>query len=162
MRRKAGREKQGDSWLVCCVYGNQICWVFNRIKVMLISDHSETPSEPNFYEGRKNTSLLIFCQIPITEIMCVCVCVSVYVCVYICMYVCYYFADSDLQFNSWVMDETALSLGTIDVSYLSTSAECSISRCKHSSEEWVSKNCECYWPYLSYFFFKSKVDFFLL
>ncbi|KGL76639.1 hypothetical protein N309_05032 [Tinamus guttatus] len=33
------------------------------------------------------------------------------------------------------MDETALSLGTIDVSYLSASAECSISRCKHSSEE---------------------------
>ncbi|RMC11390.1 hypothetical protein DUI87_11509 [Hirundo rustica rustica] len=42
----------------------------------------------------------------------------------------------DLQFNSCVMDETALSLGTIDVSYLSTSADCSISRCKHSSEEW--------------------------
>ncbi|OXB82358.1 UNVERIFIED_CONTAM: hypothetical protein H355_009283 [Colinus virginianus] len=34
------------------------------------------------------------------------------------------------------MDETALSLGTIDVSYLSTSAECSVSRCKHSNEEW--------------------------
>uniref|UniRef100_A0A8B9IT06 Glycerol-3-phosphate acyltransferase 1, mitochondrial n=1 Tax=Amazona collaria TaxID=241587 RepID=A0A8B9IT06_9PSIT len=38
------------------------------------------------------------------------------------------------------MDETALSLGTIDVSYLSTSAECSISRCKHSSEEWGECN----------------------
>lgn len=60
------------------------------------------------------------------------------------------------------MDETALSLGTIDVSYLSTSAECSISRCKHSSEEWVSKNCEWYCPYLSYFFFKSQEDFFII
>ncbi|KFP41951.1 hypothetical protein N324_12764 [Chlamydotis macqueenii] len=38
------------------------------------------------------------------------------------------------------MDETTLSLGTIDVSYLSTSAECSISRCKHSSEEWGECN----------------------
>ncbi|NXD19931.1 GPAT1 acyltransferase, partial [Spelaeornis formosus] len=38
------------------------------------------------------------------------------------------------------MDETALSLGTIDVSYLSASADCSISRCKHSSEEWGECN----------------------
>uniref|UniRef100_A0A669PUD8 Glycerol-3-phosphate acyltransferase 1, mitochondrial n=1 Tax=Phasianus colchicus TaxID=9054 RepID=A0A669PUD8_PHACC len=38
------------------------------------------------------------------------------------------------------MDETALSLGTIDVSYLSTSAECSVSRCKHSNEEWGECN----------------------
>ncbi|KAG8135629.1 hypothetical protein E2320_008636, partial [Naja naja] len=34
------------------------------------------------------------------------------------------------------MDDTALSLGTIDVSYLSSSAECTVTRCKHSSEEW--------------------------
>lgn len=80
-------------------------------------------------------------------------------CVYI--YVCYYFAASDLQFHSCVMDETALSLGTIDVSYLSAAAECSISRCKHSSEEWVSKNCECDWPYLPYYFFELKVNFFI-
>ncbi|NXS59083.1 GPAT1 acyltransferase, partial [Brachypteracias leptosomus] len=38
------------------------------------------------------------------------------------------------------MDETSLSLGTIDVSYLSTSSECGISRCKHSSEEWGECN----------------------
>uniref|UniRef100_A0A493TJ61 Glycerol-3-phosphate acyltransferase 1, mitochondrial n=1 Tax=Anas platyrhynchos platyrhynchos TaxID=8840 RepID=A0A493TJ61_ANAPP len=38
------------------------------------------------------------------------------------------------------MDETALSLGTIDVSYVSTSAECSIGRCKHSNEEWGECN----------------------
>lgn len=70
------------------------------------------------------------------------------------------FCSSDLQFSSCVMDETALSLGTIDVSYLSTSAECSISRCKHSNEEWVSENYEYYWQYLSYFFLESEVDFF--
>uniref|UniRef100_A0A5F8GUP1 Glycerol-3-phosphate acyltransferase 1, mitochondrial n=1 Tax=Monodelphis domestica TaxID=13616 RepID=A0A5F8GUP1_MONDO len=34
------------------------------------------------------------------------------------------------------MDESALSLGTIDVSYLSNSSEYSVSRCKHSGEEW--------------------------
>uniref|UniRef100_A0A8B9BMV5 Glycerol-3-phosphate acyltransferase 1, mitochondrial n=1 Tax=Anser brachyrhynchus TaxID=132585 RepID=A0A8B9BMV5_9AVES len=38
------------------------------------------------------------------------------------------------------MDETALSLGTIDVSYVSTSAECSVGRCKHSNEEWGECN----------------------
>ncbi|XP_038613521.1 glycerol-3-phosphate acyltransferase 1, mitochondrial [Tachyglossus aculeatus] len=34
------------------------------------------------------------------------------------------------------MDDSALSLGTIDVSYLSNSSECSLSRCKHLNEEW--------------------------
>ncbi|XP_043841065.1 glycerol-3-phosphate acyltransferase 1, mitochondrial [Dromiciops gliroides] len=34
------------------------------------------------------------------------------------------------------MDESALSLGTIDVSYLSNSSEYSVNRCKHSGEEW--------------------------
>uniref|UniRef100_A0A8C5S7M0 Glycerol-3-phosphate acyltransferase 1, mitochondrial n=1 Tax=Laticauda laticaudata TaxID=8630 RepID=A0A8C5S7M0_LATLA len=38
------------------------------------------------------------------------------------------------------MDDTALSLGTIDVSYLSSSAECTVTRCKHSSEEWGECN----------------------
>lgn len=37
------------------------------------------------------------------------------------------------------MDDAALSLGAIDVSYSASSAECTVSRCKHSSEEWVSK-----------------------
>lgn len=55
------------------------------------------------------------------------------------------------------MDETALSLGTIDVSYLSTSAECSVSRCKHSNEEWVSKNTECSWSSYLFYFFKFKL-----
>lgn len=36
------------------------------------------------------------------------------------------------------MDESALTLGTIDVSYLPNSSEYSIGRCKHASEEWVS------------------------
>ncbi|OWK07925.1 GPAM [Cervus elaphus hippelaphus] len=34
------------------------------------------------------------------------------------------------------MDESALTLGTIDVSYLSNSSEYSIGRCKHATEEW--------------------------
>uniref|UniRef100_A0A8D0S946 Glycerol-3-phosphate acyltransferase 1, mitochondrial n=1 Tax=Sus scrofa TaxID=9823 RepID=A0A8D0S946_PIG len=34
------------------------------------------------------------------------------------------------------MDESALTLGTIDVSYLPNSSEYSIGRCKHASEEW--------------------------
>ncbi|XP_074151695.1 glycerol-3-phosphate acyltransferase 1, mitochondrial [Sminthopsis crassicaudata] len=34
------------------------------------------------------------------------------------------------------MDESAVSLGTIDVSYLSNSSEYSVNRCKHSGEEW--------------------------
>ncbi|XP_074089813.1 glycerol-3-phosphate acyltransferase 1, mitochondrial-like [Macrotis lagotis] len=34
------------------------------------------------------------------------------------------------------MDESALSLGTIDVSYLSNSSEYNVNRCKHSGEEW--------------------------
>uniref|UniRef100_A0A2D4HVL4 glycerol-3-phosphate 1-O-acyltransferase n=2 Tax=Micrurus lemniscatus lemniscatus TaxID=129467 RepID=A0A2D4HVL4_MICLE len=38
------------------------------------------------------------------------------------------------------MDDTALSLGKIDVSYLSSSAECSVTRCKYSSEEWGECN----------------------
>ncbi|XP_019411551.1 PREDICTED: glycerol-3-phosphate acyltransferase 1, mitochondrial isoform X1 [Crocodylus porosus] len=38
------------------------------------------------------------------------------------------------------MDEAALSLGTIDVSYLSTSTEYSVGRCKHPSEEWGECN----------------------
>lgn len=36
------------------------------------------------------------------------------------------------------MDESALTLGTIDVSYLPNSSEYSVGRCKHASEEWVS------------------------
>ncbi|XP_062988721.1 glycerol-3-phosphate acyltransferase 1, mitochondrial isoform X2 [Elgaria multicarinata webbii] len=39
-----------------------------------------------------------------------------------------------------VMDEAALSLGAIDVSYSSSSAECTFSRCKHSNEEWGECN----------------------
>ncbi|XP_057387035.1 glycerol-3-phosphate acyltransferase 1, mitochondrial isoform X3 [Balaenoptera acutorostrata] len=34
------------------------------------------------------------------------------------------------------MDESALTLGTIDVAYLPNSSEYSIGRCKHASEEW--------------------------
>uniref|UniRef100_A0A2K6P332 Glycerol-3-phosphate acyltransferase 1, mitochondrial n=1 Tax=Rhinopithecus roxellana TaxID=61622 RepID=A0A2K6P332_RHIRO len=34
------------------------------------------------------------------------------------------------------MDESALTLGTIDVSYLPNSSEYSVGRCKHTSEEW--------------------------
>ncbi|XP_036591387.1 glycerol-3-phosphate acyltransferase 1, mitochondrial [Trichosurus vulpecula] len=34
------------------------------------------------------------------------------------------------------MDESALALGTIDVSYMSNSSEYSVNRCKHSGEEW--------------------------
>ncbi|ELK04956.1 Glycerol-3-phosphate acyltransferase 1, mitochondrial [Pteropus alecto] len=34
------------------------------------------------------------------------------------------------------MDESALTLGTIDVSYLPNSSEYNVGRCKHSSEEW--------------------------
>ncbi|XP_020843675.1 glycerol-3-phosphate acyltransferase 1, mitochondrial isoform X1 [Phascolarctos cinereus] len=34
------------------------------------------------------------------------------------------------------MDESTMSLGTIDVSYLSNSSEYSVNRCKHSGEEW--------------------------
>uniref|UniRef100_A0A8D0WDP4 Glycerol-3-phosphate acyltransferase 1, mitochondrial n=1 Tax=Sus scrofa TaxID=9823 RepID=A0A8D0WDP4_PIG len=34
------------------------------------------------------------------------------------------------------MDESALTLGTIDVSYLPNSSEYSIGRCKHANEEW--------------------------
>ncbi|ELW62086.1 Glycerol-3-phosphate acyltransferase 1, mitochondrial [Tupaia chinensis] len=34
------------------------------------------------------------------------------------------------------MDESTLSLGTIDVSYLPNSSEYSVGRCKHASEEW--------------------------
>ncbi|EMP39051.1 Glycerol-3-phosphate acyltransferase 1 [Chelonia mydas] len=41
---------------------------------------------------------------------------------------------------SCVMDEAALSLGTIDVSYLASSAEYAVTRCKHSSEEWGECN----------------------
>lgn len=36
------------------------------------------------------------------------------------------------------MDESALTLGTIDVSYLPNSSEYSVGRCKHVNEEWVS------------------------
>ncbi|KAJ7325203.1 hypothetical protein JRQ81_018223 [Phrynocephalus forsythii] len=38
------------------------------------------------------------------------------------------------------MDDVPLSLGTIDVSYSSSSVECSVSKCKHSSEEWEECN----------------------
>ncbi|XP_054839759.1 glycerol-3-phosphate acyltransferase 1, mitochondrial isoform X2 [Eublepharis macularius] len=38
------------------------------------------------------------------------------------------------------MDDAALSLGAIDVSYSSSSAECTVSRCKHSNEEWGECN----------------------
>uniref|UniRef100_A0A452RPF8 Glycerol-3-phosphate acyltransferase 1, mitochondrial n=1 Tax=Ursus americanus TaxID=9643 RepID=A0A452RPF8_URSAM len=34
------------------------------------------------------------------------------------------------------MDESALTLGTIDVSYLPNSSEYSVGRCKHANEEW--------------------------
>ncbi|XP_053245191.1 glycerol-3-phosphate acyltransferase 1, mitochondrial isoform X3 [Podarcis raffonei] len=38
------------------------------------------------------------------------------------------------------MDDAALSLGAIDVSYSSSLAECTVTRCKHSSEEWGECN----------------------
>ena len=41
------------------------------------------------------------------------------------------------------MDESALTLGTIDVSYLPNSAEYSVGQCKHASEEWVSFRLKC-------------------
>lgn len=41
------------------------------------------------------------------------------------------------------MDESALTLDTIDVSYLPNSSEYSVGPCKHASEEWVSLNLRC-------------------
>lgn len=38
------------------------------------------------------------------------------------------------------MEDVSLSLGTIDVSYSSSSVECTVSKCKHSSEEWEECN----------------------
>uniref|UniRef100_A0A8C8RJ87 Glycerol-3-phosphate acyltransferase 1, mitochondrial n=1 Tax=Pelusios castaneus TaxID=367368 RepID=A0A8C8RJ87_9SAUR len=38
------------------------------------------------------------------------------------------------------MDEATLSLGTMDVSYLSSAAECAVMRCKRSNEEWGECN----------------------
>ncbi|XP_034989164.1 glycerol-3-phosphate acyltransferase 1, mitochondrial isoform X2 [Zootoca vivipara] len=38
------------------------------------------------------------------------------------------------------MDDAALSLGAIDVSYSSSLAECTVTRCKHSNEEWGECN----------------------
>ncbi|KAK2507106.1 hypothetical protein MC885_000488, partial [Smutsia gigantea] len=43
----------------------------------------------------------------------------------------------DLGLTLCDMDESALTFGTIDVSYLSNSSEYSVSRCKHASEDWV-------------------------
>lgn len=45
------------------------------------------------------------------------------------------------------MDDAALSLGAIDVSYSSSSIECTISRCKHASEEWVSETQQQHVPF---------------
>ncbi|XP_027384390.1 glycerol-3-phosphate acyltransferase 1, mitochondrial isoform X4 [Bos indicus x Bos taurus] len=42
----------------------------------------------------------------------------------------------DLGVTLCDMDESALTLGTIDVSYLPNSSEYSIGRCKHATEEW--------------------------
>nr|XP_008537832.1 PREDICTED: glycerol-3-phosphate acyltransferase 1, mitochondrial isoform X4 [Equus przewalskii] len=42
----------------------------------------------------------------------------------------------DLGVTLCDMDESALTLGTIDVSYLPNSSEYSVGRCKHASEEW--------------------------
>lgn len=44
----------------------------------------------------------------------------------------------DLEVTLCDMDESALTLGTIDVSYLPNSSEYSVGRCKHANEEWVS------------------------
>ncbi|KAH0623750.1 hypothetical protein JD844_006847, partial [Phrynosoma platyrhinos] len=48
----------------------------------------------------------------------------------------FFFLAHDTEFKLHVMDDTALSLGAIDVSYSTSSSECTVSRCKHSSEEW--------------------------
>ncbi|KAL4841891.1 hypothetical protein H8958_018027 [Nasalis larvatus] len=45
-------------------------------------------------------------------------------------------AAHDLGITLCDMDESALTLGTIDVSYLPNSSEYSVGRCKHTSEEW--------------------------
>ncbi|KAG8517448.1 Glycerol-3-phosphate acyltransferase 1, mitochondrial [Galemys pyrenaicus] len=42
----------------------------------------------------------------------------------------------DLGVKICDMDESTLTLGTIDVSYLPNSSEYSVGRCKHASEEW--------------------------
>nr|XP_060499041.1 glycerol-3-phosphate acyltransferase 1, mitochondrial [Panthera onca] len=42
----------------------------------------------------------------------------------------------DLGVTPCDMDESALTLGTIDVSYLPNSSEYSVGRCKHANEEW--------------------------
>lgn len=49
-----------------------------------------------------------------------------------------FFIAHDLGVTLCDMDESALTLGMIDVSYLPNSSEYSIGRCKHASEEWVS------------------------
>lgn len=54
------------------------------------------------------------------------------------MYVFVFFIAYDLGVTPCDMDETALTLGTIDVSYLPNSSEYSVARCKHANEEWVS------------------------
>lgn len=50
----------------------------------------------------------------------------------------YCFSVHDLGVTLCDMDDSALTLGTIDVSYLPNSSEYNIGRCKHTSEEWVS------------------------
>ncbi|XP_040848052.1 glycerol-3-phosphate acyltransferase 1, mitochondrial isoform X2 [Ochotona curzoniae] len=48
------------------------------------------------------------------------------------------FIAHDLGVTLGDMDESALTLGTIDVSYLPNSSDYSLGRCKHANEEWVS------------------------
>lgn len=50
----------------------------------------------------------------------------------------YCFTVHDLGATLCDMDESALTLGTIDVSCLPNSSEYNVGRCKHASEEWVS------------------------
>lgn len=47
----------------------------------------------------------------------------------------------DLGVTLCDMEESALTLDTIDVSYLPSSSEYSVGPCKHASEEWVSLRC---------------------
>lgn len=49
-----------------------------------------------------------------------------------------FFVAHDLGVPSCDMDESGLTVSTIDVSCLPNSSEYSLGRCKHTSEEWVS------------------------
>lgn len=103
--RKKSRERKTCRWLIGVLYfyGHQMCWGFHRIKIMLISEGSETLSEPNFCWRVQKYWFEIYFLLHSSPCIFVCVYMCFCVCIYICMwgFFCSFWSSLQLLCHGW-------------------------------------------------------------